>query len=265
MHKLARQVCFTVNPFFPPDSEKLPLSSQTFAEESLSIFLRLGVELSGEVDPATGLIVNVTAIDEKVHRYVVPLFSKRISENFRQGRNTDIPEIIGLLKSARQVLSDKFEAAGLTKLTLAMTPFKKISLDCEDTQMIYFSEKFEFAATHKLWNDSFPSQRNFEIFGKCANPSGHGHNYTVEVTVKIPSDRNKFRLGEFSQTVENNFVKLVDHKNLNIDVAQFAKSIPTVENIAAFAWGKLAGEFGEAKLHCVTIWETDKTCCSFYG
>jgi len=138
-------------------------------------------------------------------------------------------------------------------------------VDCEDCKMIYFSEKFEFAATHKLWNEQFSSQCNFEVFGKCANPNGHGHNYVVEVTVKLPTDKDNFRIGEFEKIVDNELIKLLDHKNLNLDVDEFSKTNPTVENIATFAWSKLAGKFGEAKLHCITVWETDKTCCSYYG
>jgi 6-pyruvoyl-tetrahydropterin synthase len=57
----------------------------------------------------------------------------------------------------------------------------------------------------------------------------------------------------------------VDHKNLNVDVAEFGKTNPTVENIAVFAWNKLAGKFSKAELHCVTVWETDKTYCSYCG
>ncbi|UCC22855.1 MAG: 6-carboxytetrahydropterin synthase, partial [Planctomycetota bacterium] len=108
-------------------------------------------------------------------------------------------------------------------------------------------------------------ERNFEVFGKCANPSGHGHNYIVEVTVKKPVNESELCIGDFEKVVDEEFIKVVDHKNLNLDVPHFAKAIPSVENIAAFAWERMVGRFGEATLHCVTIWETDKTCCSYYG
>jgi 6-pyruvoyltetrahydropterin/6-carboxytetrahydropterin synthase len=60
-------------------------------------------------------------------------------------------------------------------------------------------------------------------------------------------------------------MKLIDHRNLNVEVEEFSKTNPTIENIAVFAWKKLAGKFGQATLHCITIWETDKTYCSYYG
>jgi 6-pyruvoyl-tetrahydropterin synthase len=58
---------------------------------------------------------------------------------------------------------------------------------------------------------------------------------------------------------------MVDHKNLNADVAELSRINPTIEYIAVFAWGKLVGKFGTAELHCVTVWETEKTYCSYTG
>jgi len=118
---------------------------------------------------------------------------------------------------------------------------------------------------HKLWNDEFSEQHNLEVFGKCANPSGHGHNYIVEVTLQMPASRNDFGIGDFERIVNDEFIKLVDHKNLNADVDQFGKTNPTVENITGLAWNQLVGKFGQARLHRVTVWETDKTYCSYEG
>ena len=84
--------------------------------------------------------------------------------------------------------------------------------------MVYFSEKFEFAAMHKLWNEQFSEKKNFEVFGKCANPAGHGHNYIIEVTVKRTGEQAGLSIGQFERIVDQEFIKLVDHKNLNVDV-----------------------------------------------
>ena len=130
--------------------------------------------------------------------------------------------------------------------------------------MFEFSEKFEFAAMHKLWNESFTAEQNFGVFGKCANPTGHGHNYVLEVAVAGDS-ADLFRIGDFERVVDERFMSLVDHRNLNEDVPQFTGVIPTVENIAAVAWDRLCGHFGDCKLVRVSVWETDKTCASYYG
>lgn len=173
-------------------------------------------------------------------------------------------QIAKLLRSSGSELAGKFGRAMVGELSLKLNPFRKLAIDCEDGKMIYFSEKFEFAAMHKLWNDDFSAEKNFDVFGKCANPTGHGHNYVIEVTVKMPAEA-QFELGAFEETVHNELIKLLDHKNLNADLPYFAETIPTVENIAVFAWDKLVDKFNQATLHCVTVWETDKTSCSYYG
>lgn len=132
-------------------------------------------------------------------------------------------------------------------------------------EMVYFSEKFEFAATHKLWNKDFTDEQNRKIFGKCANPTGHGHNYVIEVTLKMPVPDTNFSIGDFEQIIDNELINLIDHKNLNLDIAYFSDVTATVENIAVFAWEKLVGKFPKQLLHCVTVWETDKTSCSYFG
>lgn len=265
MHKLSRQVRFSINPFSPGDSDGSNSFASKPAGEGLSIFFELTVTLAGEVEPDTGFVVNVTDIDGNVRKHAVPAFAQQIRKKFRQGKHIGFVEITKLLKSVWGQLADKFKTAKVEKLSLALNPFRKITVDCEDCKMSYFGEKFEFAATHKLWNDNFSDERNREVFGKCANPTGHGHNYVVEVTIKSPTGRDDIHIGEFEKVVDEEFIKLVDHKNLNEDVQYFVKTIPTVENIAAFAWEKMAGKFGEAELYCITIWETDRTYCSYYG
>jgi len=265
VHKLTRQIRFSINPFLPEESEGFNSYASKPAGEGLSLFFELSVTLVGEVEPATGFVANVLDIDKAVRESVVPIFAERIRERFRGGEYIGFFKIAELLTSAWGQLADKFGTARLGELNLALNPFRKAGVDCEDSKMIYFSEKFEFAATHRLWNEDFSQEHNLQIFGKCANPAGHGHNYVVEVTVKTPTGSNGFRIGDFERVVNSELIELVDHKNLNAEVAEFGKTNPTVENIAVFAWDKLVGKFGQAGLHCVTVWETDKTYCSYYG
>lgn len=265
MHILSRLVRFSINPFLPEDSIGFNSFASKPAGEGLSIFFELTVALVGEVEPATGLVINVSDIDRSVRKYVVPIFAQQIREDFQQGKHIGFPGITKLLKSAREQLADKFGTARLRELSLALNPFRKVAIDCEDCKMSYFSEKFEFAATHKLWNDDFSDECNRKVFGKCANPAGHGHNYVVEVTIKRPAGENNLCISDFEKVVDDELIKPVDHKNLNVDVPYFAKVIPTVENIAAFAWEKLVGKFGDNKLHCIIVWETEKTYCTYYG
>jgi len=264
MHRLTRHVRFSVNPFVAEESGGSNSFSSKPCGEGLAVFLELCVELVGEVEGDTGFVVNVTDIDREVRGSAVVVFAERIKAEFGAGRHVGLGVMAELLAAAWGKLADRFGRAELRGLGVKLNPYRKLSIDSQDGAMVYFSEKFEFAATHKLWNDEFSEQRNFEVFGKCANPTGHGHNYVVEVTVKSPADK-KIRIGDFERIVDDELIRVVDHKNLNVDVEEFRTTIPTVENIGVFAWERLAEKFAEATLHCVTIWETDKTCCSFYG
>jgi 6-pyruvoyltetrahydropterin/6-carboxytetrahydropterin synthase len=265
MHKLLRQVRFSINPFLSEDRRGYNSFASEPPGEGLSIFLELSVEVTGPVDPATGFVVNVSEIDRNVREFVVPVFAERIKQNYQEAKHIGFSEIAELLGSAWTRLAYKFGTAQLSELSLKLNPFRKMAVNSKDLDMVYFCEKFEFAATHTLWNDDFSEQRNMEVFGKCANPTGHGHNYIVEVMLLMPPSRNDFNISDFERIVDDQLITLVDHKNLNADLEQFDKTNPTVENIATLAWNQLIGKFGKAKLHRVTVWETEKTYCSYEG
>jgi hypothetical protein len=169
MHKLARHVRFSINPFLSEENEGFNSFVSKPAGEGLSIFLELSVEVVGEVEPATGFVVNVADIDKNVREFVVPVFAERIKNDFRRAKHIGFFAVTELLKSAWSRLADKFGQAQLSKLSLKLNPFRKVVIDSKDLDMVYFSEKFEFAAMHKLWNDElwnddFSEEQNFELY-----------------------------------------------------------------------------------------------------
>jgi 6-pyruvoyltetrahydropterin/6-carboxytetrahydropterin synthase len=84
--------------------------------------------------------------------------------------------------------------------------------------------------------------------------------------MRQPGWPESLKTGEFEKVIDKELIKAVDHKNLNEDLKEFQKITPTVENIAVFAWNKLVSQFKtSAVLHCITVWETDKTYSSYYG
>ena len=266
MHKLAREIRFSVNPFLEGCVEGFNSYASKPCGEGLALYFNLWIELAGEVDGDTGFVVNVTDIDKAVRSFVVPIFDEKIKEYYGKGEHVGLSVLCGILRETWSVLKDKFGTVTLSKMVLGLNPFRKITIKSEDCKVFYFSEKFEFAAMHTLWNDKFSDEENFKVFGKCANPAGHGHNYVVEVTVKRNSGNESAGwIGGFEKVVEDEFMGMVDHKNLNADVAEFGKKNPTVENIASFAWGRLNGKFGQGELTSVTVWETDRTYCTYSG
>lgn len=91
-----------------------------------------------------------------------------------------------------------------------------------------------FNAAHQLAIPSWTLERNLEVFGKCANPNFHGHNYEVEVRVTghvDPETGILINLKDLKQIIEREVEDKFDHRNLNLDVPEFANIVPTVENI----------------------------------
>jgi hypothetical protein len=155
MHKLTRHVRFSINPFLGEDETGFNSFVSKPAGEGLSLFFELVVEVAGTVDPATGFVVNVTDIDKAARQFAVPIFAERIRRDYRQSKHIGLPVIAELLVSARNQLAERIGRARLSKLSMKLNPFRTITIDSEDLNMVFFNEKFEFAAMHKLCNYYF--------------------------------------------------------------------------------------------------------------
>ena len=138
----------------------------------------------------------------------------------------------------------------------------------QQEKMILLTRKAEFSASHYYWNEAWSAQENERVFGKCANKNGHGHNYTVEVT--IAGDVNATSgfvvdLKQLKDVMESQVVSVYDHRHLNKEVPEFAQLIPTTENIAIAIWKRLDGKIPGAKLHRVRVYEMSELFADYYG
>ncbi|MBX9652136.1 6-carboxytetrahydropterin synthase [bacterium] len=133
--------------------------------------------------------------------------------------------------------------------------------------MIHLTEQFEFSASHRLHCPGLSDQENKTLFGKCNNPSGHGHNYVVEVTVegKPDSTGRLLALPDLEQIVNRAVIDRFDHKHLNEDTVEFRSMNPTVENIARVTWDLLVNAVAPVTLRNVRIYETPKTWADYSG
>ena len=96
------------------------------------------------------------------------------------------------------------------------------------------TRRYKFSASHRLHSERISEQENQEIYGKCNNPHGHGHNYELEVTVSGPVDRRTGRtvdIAELDQLVEQQVREPLEHRNLNEEVPEFQELVPTTENL----------------------------------
>jgi 6-pyruvoyltetrahydropterin/6-carboxytetrahydropterin synthase len=134
--------------------------------------------------------------------------------------------------------------------------------------MILLTRKAEFSASHYYWNEAWSEDENVRKFGKCANRNGHGHNYTLEVTVSgeiDPATGFVVDLKQLKDVMEHEVVSVYDHRHLNLEVPEFKSSIPTTENIAIAVWKRLDGKIPGASLHRVRVYELTDLFADYYG
>ena len=134
--------------------------------------------------------------------------------------------------------------------------------------MIYLTRRCEFSASHYYHVEGWSPEQNQRAFGKCANPNGHGHNYTLEVTVKGEIDRNSgfvIDLKDLKEILNREIMDAFDHRFLNKEVVEFARQNPTTENIAIAAWRRIEPQLTHAQLHRVRVYEDPYLFVDFYG
>ena len=134
--------------------------------------------------------------------------------------------------------------------------------------MVYLTRRAEFSASHYYHNPSLCAEENQRLFGKCNNPNGHGHNYTLEVTVKgnvDPCSGFVVDLKQLKDVLNREVLDAMDHRFLNKEVPEFLHRIPTTENIAIVVWQRLAPKLQQAQLHRVRVYETPDLFADFYG
>jgi 6-pyruvoyltetrahydropterin/6-carboxytetrahydropterin synthase len=132
---------------------------------------------------------------------------------------------------------------------------------------IELGRRYRFAASHRLYTAHLTEEENRRVFGKCANPYGHGHNYVVEVGVSgevDPATGMIANLADLDAFVEHQVLDPFDHKSLNEDVPAFRETVPTTENLCMEIFRRLK-TFPRAKLERVRIEETGNNTFEYAG
>lgn len=128
--------------------------------------------------------------------------------------------------------------------------------------------RLTFAAAHRLNNPARDAEWNRRIYDKCDNPSGHGHNYVIHVSVKGAINEETgmvIDLKKLKDLIRRHVIDHVDHRNLNADVAFLGGVIPTAENLARAFWQQLAPVIDEGRLHEIVLQETEKNSVVYRG
>jgi len=226
-------------------------------------YLRLRATVAGEPDPVTGYLCNISILDELLRRHAIPHAAAALqAHGWRMSAERLLQDIW------RRIAPSAPAGAPLITLELSVTPCLRYTVHREEPEMVLLTQQFEFSAAHRLHCPQFSSEENRRTFGKCNNPTGHGHNYLLEVTVAgVPDEKSGavLPLPRFEQIVQERVIERLDHKHLNADTDEFRAVNPSVENIARVIWGLLADQVAPARLYRVRVWETAKTCAEYAG
>jgi 6-pyruvoyltetrahydropterin/6-carboxytetrahydropterin synthase len=133
---------------------------------------------------------------------------------------------------------------------------------------MYITRREVFSASHRLWNPELTEEKNIEIFDKCANPNGHGHNFILEVTVigEVNTESGYVvDLKKLKDLLRSEIIVKVDHKHLNYDVDFLKNIIPTSENIVRTFWNVLKSKNNGLTLYSIRLHETENNMVEYRG
>ena len=131
----------------------------------------------------------------------------------------------------------------------------------------YLSRRYLISASHRLHSEAMSAEENQSTYGKCNNPHGHGHNYTIEITVSGQVDRRTgmvCNLADLDSFVEREVLARYDHENLNM-LQEFAKDVPTTENLCMRIYEIVHRGFSYAHLEKVRLEETMMNSFEYAG
>jgi 6-pyruvoyltetrahydropterin/6-carboxytetrahydropterin synthase len=272
--RLTRTVRFAINPS-ESGSGSAPTDPNGYAASpsmrGLGSHYELEVVCRGQIDPLTSYLIDIKDVDKAVRTKAIPVIQRaRLAQPA-----ADAQEVLAeIFTGMSSVL-----AGNLDSVRWRLSPYHSLEMTASpatprsQSAAALLRQKFDFAAAHRLHLPNLSSEQNRALFGKCNNPTGHGHNYQFEPCVEVPSGRGipTFTLQDLERLSQSTIIEPFDHKHLNTDTAEFDLSRggvnPTVENIAKVFFELLSKAIAAAgtgaTLRNITVWETDRTSATY--
>jgi 6-pyruvoyltetrahydropterin/6-carboxytetrahydropterin synthase len=230
------------------------------------------VTVEGEIDPDSGMVVNITDVDRVLKKHVTGLLADK-------HLTYEVPHFAEHPPTTENIaafIAERFSAhftdsrARLARVTVWETPTLWATLIIgKGKTMVLLTRALDFAAAHRLHGPGLSDEENLAVFGKCNNPNGHGHNYGVEVTVAGEIDPKTgmiVDLAALDRVLKTEIMDRFDHKHLNRDTEDFSSLNPTSENLTKVIWDYLEGNIpAPARLYRVVVRETDRNYFEYYG
>lgn len=224
----------------------------------------LFVSLVGELDEY-GMVQNLSEVKKVIKQEV----SKQLDFAYLNDVWQEFQQTLPTTENIARVIWQRL-APYLPLVNIQLFEHPELWADYQGNGMeAYLTISTHFSAAHRLARPDLSYEENSEIYGKCARPNGHGHNYHLEVTVKGEIDPRTgmiVDLGALNQVIEDYVVEPFDHTFLNKDIPYFAQVVPTAENIAIHIRHLLQQPIQElgTKLYKVKLIESPNNSCEVY-
>jgi 6-pyruvoyltetrahydropterin/6-carboxytetrahydropterin synthase len=224
----------------------------------------LYVSMLGELDEY-GMVLNLSDVKQVIKREVTSQLDFAYLNDVWPEFQATLPTTEQMARVLWQRLSPHLP---ITKIQLFEHPELWADYTGNDMEA-YLTISTHFSAAHRLALPTLSFEENVEIYGKCARPHGHGHNYHLEVTVKgeiEPRTGMIADLAELQKAIDDHVVEPFDHTFLNKDIPYFEKVVPTAENIAVHIRDLLREPIAQtgAQLHKVKLIESPNNSAEVY-
>lgn len=215
----------------------------------------LDVTIRGTPDPVTGMIMNMTELKTIVNGVLAAFDHKHLNEDTPYFK-TLIPTTENIVRVLWQLIAPHMPGT-IALARLRLYEMSDLWAEYDGSDNPTFSRVYVFSAAHRLHAPSLSDAQNQALYGKCNNPNGHGHNYTLEVTVGGIVDAHTGMLIDMvalDQRVRS-VLDTLDHKHIDREVSAFAAMPSTGEHIVRYLWDALSAQL-EGQLQHIKLWET---------
>lgn len=268
MHLITRKFTFSAAHYYRVDEWDDRMNLETFGRCSNphghGHDYELYVTVQGEMDRWSEIVVNTTDIKSRVAHFLnEELDGKFLNHELAYFKRHN-PTTEHLVKYIWNAVDPLFDDCKLHRIELHENHY--LSSEKEEGDIMRLSRKYHFCSAHRLHSVHLTEEENLQIFGKCNNPYGHGHNYYLLVTVEGEPDPLTgmiVNLTEMDRIIEEEIMSRFDHKHLNLDTEEFKQLNPTSEVLASVIYDLLSSRL--PNLFKIGLWETEKNYFEYMG
>ena len=274
MYYLTRQTAFEASHYnrIPElsDAENFALFGAAANPNSHGHNYVLEVMVKGNVDADDGMVINLVTLDALLKSEVLANYDHR-HLNRQHPVFAKNPYLQPTCENIAMEIWQRLVPSLPDRMLHRVRLYENASNFADyygDGRMVYLTKVYEFSAAHRLHSYALSDEENQDIFGKCNNPAGHGHNYVLEVTVKGDVDERTglvAGLNFLDEVVQKQVYARFDYKHLNVDTPEFETLNPTSENFVKVLWEVLEPNLRPVALHRLRLRETPKNHFDYYG